>query len=44
MFSLVVEIRGLKPMWFFGLNKVQAEEKATEYELLGAYTQIIEEF
>lgn len=43
MFTVVVEIKGLKTMWFSNLNKVQAEEKCEEYEKLGAYTQIIDE-
>lgn len=43
MFTVIVEISGLKAMWFTGLNKVEAEEKCEEYEVLGAYTQIIDE-
>lgn len=43
MFTVVVMIKGLKDMWFTGLNRVQAEEKCEEYEALGAYTQIIDE-
>lgn len=42
MFTVVVSIKGLKDMWFTGLNKVQAEEKASEYQDFG-YTQIIKE-
>ena len=42
MFTVVVQIKGLKDMWFTGLNKVQAEEKASEYSEFG-YTQIIKE-
>nr|DAJ70120.1 MAG TPA: hypothetical protein [Caudoviricetes sp.] len=43
MFTVIVQISGLKDMVFFNLNRVQAEEKCAEYEQFGAYTQIIDE-
>jgi hypothetical protein len=42
MFTVVVSIKGLKDMWFTGLNKVEAENKCKEYNEFG-YTQIIKE-
>lgn len=42
MFTVVVSIRGLKDMWFTGLNKVEAEQKYNEYNEFG-YVQILDE-
>lgn len=43
MFSVIISIKGLKDMVFYGLNRVEAEQKCKEYEKFGAYTQIIDE-
>lgn len=42
MFTVVVQIRGLKDMIFYGLNKVEAEQKASDYSEFG-YVQILDE-
>lgn len=42
MFTVIVQIRGLKDMVFFWLNKVEAEAKCSEYSEFG-YVQIIDE-
>jgi hypothetical protein len=43
-YSVVVELKGLKAMWFSASNLVEAEKIASSYEELGAYTQIVKEF
>lgn len=42
MFTVIVQIRGLKDMIFFNLNKVEAEQKCSEYEEFG-HVQILDE-
>ena len=42
MFTVVVMIKGLKDMVFYGLNRVEAEKIASDYSEFG-YTQIIDE-
>lgn len=43
-YSVFVSLKGLKDMIFSASTKVEAEEIASEYEALGAYTQIVREY